>query len=186
MQSPNNMPPQSLSHLRGCWRAGGQQWVLRSGVPSPAVHLLHPGDAGQLLGILQAGEGGGKVHQSLLIKQIMQCDSKRLLSTAKRGCTTLPHRKKPAMRRQCCLTAQAAGRQGPAAAAGWGGQWGGDGGLGAGHAHRWDMPTCWEAACPPQNALPAAGRFLLPAWALPTAPSSLGHAHVGVARHGKL
>lgn len=31
----------------------------------------------------------------------------------------------------------------------------------------------------PQNALPAVGRSLLPTWALPTAPSSLGHAHTG-------
>lgn len=41
---------------------GGQQWVLSSGVPSPAVPLLCPSDAGQLPGILQAGEEGRKVH----------------------------------------------------------------------------------------------------------------------------
>lgn len=27
----------------------------------------------------------------------------------------------------------------------------GPGGLGAGHGHRWDMPTCWEAGCPPKH-----------------------------------
>lgn len=41
---------------------GGQRWVLSSGVPSPAVPLLCPSDAGQLPGILQAGEEGRKVH----------------------------------------------------------------------------------------------------------------------------
>ena len=143
------------------------------------------------------GKRGGKVHQSLLVEQITQCDSERLLSAAKRGCTTLPHRKKLAMRRQCCLTAQAAGRQGPAGAAGWGpptlGDRGAQGGQreGTGGSWGWTCSSLGHAALlgsglTPKTPCPWWGGFCCPWWALPTAPSSLGRAPVGVACHGRL
>lgn len=172
--------------------AGGQRGSdgrCRPG--SPRLPSPSRAATGNFAGRGKSGGGGGgegKVHQSLLVEQITQCDSERLLSAAKRGCTTLPHRKKPAMRRQCCLTAQAAGRQGPAAAAGWGGQRGGDRGLSG--LDRLMAGTCRPAgrqpAPPPKTPCPPWGGVCGPRGHCPQPPALWDTLVRGAVCHGEL
>lgn len=97
--------------------------MLRSAVPSPSVTLLRPGDAGQPLGTLQAGEGGGR-FLSHLLKQITHRDSERLLrGDAQQSCTEGNHHAETAL-----PDSTGCGQAGTCGSTGMG-HWGEQGGL---------------------------------------------------------